>query len=231
MGGDQADIRATLRTGGYAPFLELYDASGNRAGTSSTGALQPSLPGTGVYTLLVRDRAGSNLGSYRVSLQNATKACPVNDAEPPTITLVQPTGGDVIAGGTPFRIQWLSDDNTGLSAHDIAFSSDGGKTFPASIASGLSGNQQSYTWSVPPDIAPSRIAVIRISATDATGNTQSAVSGPLSVIGAGFTPNNTVSYTYDAMNRLTSAVLPDGRVVRYAWDDAGNLIQVTVSGQ
>jgi YD repeat-containing protein len=230
-GGEQADIRAAVRTGNYAPFLELYDASGTRVGTSSTGALQPTLPSTGGYTLLVRDRGGLSLGSYRVSLQNATKACPLNDAEPPSITLVQPTGGDVIAGGSPFRIQWLSDDNTGLASHDIAFSADGGKTFSASIASGLSGNQQSYTWSVPPDIAPSRIAVIRISATDAAGNTQAAVSGPLSVIGAGFTPNNTVSYTYDALNRLTSAVLQDGRVVRYAWDDAGNLIQVTVSGQ
>jgi len=147
------------------------------------------------------------------------------------ITLVQPTSGDVIAGGTPFRILWQSDDNVGLSTHDIALSSDGGKTFSSTVAGGLSGNAQAYTWSVPPDIAPSRTAMIRITATDAAGNTQSAVSGLLTLIGAGFTPNSSATYTYDSLNRLTSAVLSDGRTVRYAWDSAGNLIAVTVSGQ
>jgi len=229
--GEQADIRTAVRSGSYAPVLELFDASGNRTGTSSSGVLQPALTATGAYTLLVRDRGGVNLGSYRVNLQNLTKACPVSDSEPPSITLVQPTGGDVIAGGSPFRIQWQSDDNTSLAKHDIALSSDGGQTFTLPLASGLSGNAQSYAWTVPPDIAPSRTAVLRITATDAAGNALSAVSGPLSVIGAGFTANSTVSYTYDPMNRLTSAVLPDGRTVRYAWDAAGNLIQVTVTGQ
>ena len=128
-GGEQADIRTAVRSGAYGPFLELFDASGNRTGTSSSGVLQPSLPATGAYTLLVRDRGSVNLGSYRVSLQNGTKACPVNDTEPPSVTLVQPTGGDVIAGGTAFRIQWQSDDNASLATHDIALSSDGGKTF------------------------------------------------------------------------------------------------------
>ena len=70
--------------------------------------------------------------------------------------------------------------------------------------------------------------MIRVTATDAAGNTQSAVSGPLSVIGAGFTANNSVTYTYDSMNRLTSAASSDGRTVKYMWDAAGNLIQVTV---
>jgi YD repeat-containing protein len=229
--GDQADIRTAVRSGSYAPVLELFDASGNRAGTSSSGVLQTVLTATGAYTLLVRDRGAVNLGSYRVSLQNSTKACTASDSEAPSITLVQPTGGEVIAGGAPFRIQWQSDDNAALAKHDIALSSDGGQTFAVPVAAGLSGNAQSYTWTVPPDIAPSRTAVIRITATDAAGNAQSATSGTLSVIGAGFTANSTVSFTYDAMNRLTSAVLGDGRTVRYAWDAAGNLIQVTVSGQ
>jgi len=33
------------------------------------------------------------------------------------------------------------------------------------------------------------------------------------------------------LNRLTQAVLGDRRTVTYTWDAAGNLVQITVSGQ
>ena len=98
-------------------------------------AAHARLPADGVYTLLVRDRSALNLGSYRVSLQDDTNTCPVNDTEAPVITLVRPTGGEVLPGGTTFRIQWQSDDNVGVAAHDIALSTDGGKTFADPIAS------------------------------------------------------------------------------------------------
>ena len=84
---------------------------------------------------------------------------------------------------------------------------------------------------MPSDIAPSRTAVIRVTATDSAGNAQSASSGLLSLIGSGFTPNSTAAYTYDSLNRLTRAVLGDGRTITYTWDAAGNLVQITVSGQ
>jgi len=44
----------------------------------------------------------------------------------------------------------------------------------------LAGNTQNYNWFVPPDIAPSRTAVIRVTATDGAGNQQSASSGLIS---------------------------------------------------
>ena len=61
-----------------------------------------SASANGVYTILVRDRNGLNLGSYRVSLQDDTNACPVTDTEAPVITLISPTGGEVLPGGTTF---------------------------------------------------------------------------------------------------------------------------------
>jgi YD repeat-containing protein len=39
------------------------------------------------------------------------------------------------------------------------------------------------------------------------------------------------TYTYDSLNRLTRAVLDDGRTIAYTWDAAGNLVAITVSGQ
>ncbi|HEY2016823.1 MAG TPA: RHS repeat domain-containing protein [Bryobacteraceae bacterium] len=229
--GDQADLRLTQRTGSYFPSVELYDGSGIRVATSTSGLLRYTPQAGGTYALLVRDRGGINTGSYRVSLQDDTNACPVNDTEAPVVTLLQPTGGEVIPGGTLFHIQWQSDDNVGVATHDIALSTDGGKTFATALAAGLGGNQQSFDWTVPADIAPSRNAVIRVTATDGAGISRSASSGTLSIIGSGFTPNSTATYGYDSLNRLTQATSSDGRTVQYTWDAAGNLVQITVTGQ
>ena len=80
----------------------------------------------------------------------------------------------------------------------------------------MTGNQQAYDWILPSDLAPSRTAVIRVTATDAAGNAQSATSDLLTVIGSGFTPNTSAAYTYDALNRLAQASLGDGRTIQYA---------------
>lgn len=228
--GNVADIRLIQRSGNYAPYAELYSSTGALVGTGAGGELLATPAASGSYSLLVRD-LNANLGSYRVSLQNDTNACQAPDTEPPVVTLLNPTGGQVILGGSTYQIQWQSDDNVGVTSQAVDLSTDGGKTFPTSIAAGLSGNRQSYTWIVPASIAPSRTAVVRVTATDAAGNSQAAASGLVSLIGSGFTANSTASYTYDGMNRLTQATLGDGRTVTYTWDLAGNLISIAVSGQ
>jgi YD repeat-containing protein len=228
--GGQADIKLVPRSGSYSPYAELYDASGNRLRVASNGQLTYVILTTGTYSLLVRDPAG-NLGSYRASFQDDYDPCSATDTEPPVVTLLKPTAGEVIAGNTTYRIQWQSDDNVGIASHDIALSTDSGQTFATAIAGGLAGNTQTFNWFVPPDIAPSRTAVIRVTATDGAGNAQSASSGLVSLIGSGFTANSTAAFTYDSLNRLTQAVLGDGRTIAYTWDAAGNLVQITVSGQ
>jgi YD repeat-containing protein len=185
---------------------------------------------TGTYSLLVRDLSGVNLGSYRASFQDDYDPCSATDTELPVVTLLKPTAGEVIAGNTTYRIQWQSDDNVGIASHDLALSTDGGQTFATVIAGGLAGNTQTYNWFVPADIAPSRTAVIRVTAADSAGNLQSASSGLISLIGSGFEPNSTAAYTYDSLNRPTQAVLGDGRTIAYTWDAAGNLVAITVSG-
>jgi YD repeat-containing protein len=229
--GGQADVKLASRSGSYSPYAELYDTSGNLLTASSSGQLTYVILTTGTYTLLVRDLSGVNLGSYRASFQDDYNPCTINDTEPPVVTLLKPTAGEVIVGNTTYRIQWQSDDNVGVVSQNIALSTDGGQTFPTTIASGLAGNAQTYNWYVPANIAPSRTAVIQVTAADAAGNAQSASSGLLSLIGSGFTANSTPAYTYDSLNRLTQAILGDGRTITYTWDAAGNLVQITVSGQ
>jgi YD repeat-containing protein len=229
-GGDQTTIRLTARSGAYSPFVEMYTPAGALLTTSSNGLLRRTIPADGVYTLLVRDRGALNLGSYRASLQDDTNTCAVNDTEGPTIVLVRPTGGEVLPGGTTFRIQWLSDDNVEVTTHAIALSTDGGKTFADPLAN-PAGNAQAYDWNVPADIAPSRTAVLRVTASDAAGNAQSATSGLLTLIGSGFTPNSSATYSYDALNRLIQVALGDGGTIDYTWDAAGNLVSIAIKGQ
>jgi len=227
----QADVKLVQRTGNYTPLAELYDSSGNRLQSSSSGGVKAILASSGTYALLVRDLNAVNTGSYRVSLQDDTSACTVSDTQPPVITMVQPTGGEVIPGGLTYHIQWQSDDNVGVASHDVALSTDGGQTFPTALASGLSGNTQAFDWTVPPNIAPTRGGVVRVTATDAAGNQQSAASGLVTIIGSGFQPNNTTTLSYDSLNRLTQAVLNGGVTIQYTWDAAGNLVQIQISGQ
>jgi YD repeat-containing protein len=228
-GGDLTEIRLATRSGNYSPFVEMYNQTGARLTTSSNGLIRSVLTADGQYTLLVRDRGAINLGSYRVSMQDATVNCPVTDTEAPSIALLRPTGGEVVPGAATFRIQWLSDDNVGVASHDIALSTDGGKTFNTSVASGLNGNQQVFDWLVPGDVAPSRTAVLRVTATDAAGNSTAAMSDLLTLVGSGFPANLSAVYTYDALNRLTQVKYGDGRTVQYTWDAAGNLVQIAVT--
>ena len=229
-GGDQTTIGLTQRSGSYSPFVEMYNPAGALLPTSSNSLLRRVLPADGVYTLLVRDRNPLDLGSYRVSLQDDTNACPVTDTEAPVITLISPTGGEVLPGGTTYHIQWLSDDNVGVATQAIALSTDGGKTFADPLAT-PGGNLQTYDWFLPAGIPPTRTAVLRITATDAAGNAQSASSGLLTLIGSGFTPNSSATYSYDGLNRLTQATLSDGTAIQYTWDAAGNLASITITGQ
>jgi YD repeat-containing protein len=229
-GGDQTTIRLAPRSGAYSPFAEVYSPAGGLVTTSSNGLLSRVLPAGGVYTLLVRDSTGLNLGSYRVGLQDDTNNCPVTDTEAPVVTLISPTGGEVLPGGATYHIQWLSDDNVGVATQTIALSTDGGKTFADPFAS-LGGNQQAYDWILPAAIAPTRTAVLRITATDAAGNAQSASTGLLTLIGSGFTPNASATYSYDGLNRLIQATLSDGTAIQYIWDAAGNLAMITITTQ
>ena len=226
--GDPMNVSVTPRAGSISPVTELYDPNGNPVGSAGSTALNATLAATGQYTVTVHDRAGST-GSYRVGLQRSGNACPENDSEKPAISLRRPTGGDVIAGGSVFQIVWQSDDNEAVASHTISLSTDSGRSFqPIAGAGSLSGVAQSFNWLVPADIAPSRNAVIQVTATDRAGNAQSAASDVLTLIGSGFAPNASATLEYDALNRLSKVTYQDGRVFQYSYDAAGNLTAITV---
>jgi hypothetical protein len=71
------------------------------------------------------------------------------DTEAPTVTVLDPNGGEAIPGGgpTPYIIRWDAEDNMGISATKILLSTDGGVTFPDTIANGVF--DSTFSWDVP----------------------------------------------------------------------------------
>gem|GEM_PF-2376867 len=66
---------------------------------------------------------------------------------PVEITIVSPDGGEVWRGMTTQRIAWTSNFTTGIVS--LFYSTDGGSTYPHSIATGLTNAIGSYDWEVP----------------------------------------------------------------------------------
>ncbi|HNC45233.1 MAG TPA: hypothetical protein PLU80_13785, partial [Acidobacteriota bacterium] len=77
-------------------------------------------------------------------------------------------------------ISWTSADNTGVTGHDLSFAGDG-TTFSTAIVSGLPGNAQSFTWTVPASVAKTKSGRVQVTARDAAGNLGTAISGTVSI--------------------------------------------------
>ena len=75
-------------------------------------------------------------------------------------------------------INWTSSDNIGVTSQEILFAADG-VTFSTPVIVGLTGDRQSFTWTVPDSLPKTESGRIKIIARDARGNTGESVSGKL----------------------------------------------------
>jgi hypothetical protein len=89
------------------------------------------------------------------------------DTESPAVTLVAPNGGEILHFGAVYDIEWSATDNIGVTSVCILLSTDGGATFPDTVASGEA-NDGEFPWSVP-DI-DSDEARLRVVAWDGGAN-------------------------------------------------------------
>ncbi len=92
---------------------------------------------------------------------------PPPDLTPPSVTVTAPNGGETWQAGATHSITWTATDLVGVTAVDLAWSSDGGATFPNAIATGIA-NSGSFSWLVPD--APTSQARVRVIAYDAAAN-------------------------------------------------------------
>ncbi|MCS7032586.1 MAG: agmatine deiminase family protein [Phycisphaerae bacterium] len=92
----------------------------------------------------------------------------------PTAYLRGPNNGGLYRGGQQLDLEWISDDDaptgaSGVQTVDLLLSTDGGQTFPITIASGRPA-LGSFSWTIPTNLNTST-AIVRAVARDAANNT------------------------------------------------------------
>jgi hypothetical protein len=100
---------------------------------------------------------------------------PVIQRDPwaPQVLVLLPNGGEVLHHGTEHELQWLVEDNTMIDSVTIVLSTDGGLTFPDTIAA-RTPNDSSFLWTVPD--MDSKTARVKVVAVDAGFNEGSDLS-------------------------------------------------------
>lgn len=125
-----------------------------------------ALGGTGSLTInsvLLRD-----CSNQAIPVVVGAPASVLIDRSAPAVTVVAPNGGETWYVGETRTIEWTGSDPEGIASFGLAWSSDGGATWPDSIAN-VPGNQTTCSWTVP--AAPGATNRVRVTAHDQHGNT------------------------------------------------------------
>jgi hypothetical protein len=107
------------------------------------------------------------LGSGRLNVFKSLDA-----AIAPTVTVIQPNGGEVLYIGQQYDVMWDASDNVGIDSCVVDYSVDGGENW-MHIAT-VEGNPGVYTWTVTGP--PSSTCRMRVTAYDAVGVSGSDMS-------------------------------------------------------
>jgi hypothetical protein len=146
-------------TSGIAGYYYKVD-SGSETWTTSTSVTLPAQPdGTHTFYVRAKDNAGNigNYGFHQFKIDTAN----------PSVTVNSPNGGENWKVGTSHTITWTATDSVGVTSVDIKYSTNGGSTYPYTIATGEP-NDGTYTWTIPN--TPSTTCRAKVIAYDAAGN-------------------------------------------------------------
>lgn len=130
--------------------LEYSTNSGGAYTTIATGEANDgtylwTLPNTVSSQALVRAKAFDAVGNQGSDVSNAVFT--IADIIAPTVTLLQPNGGEAWAVGESHPITWTATDNVAVSSITLEYSINGGGNYTL-IASGEA-NDGVYDWVVP----------------------------------------------------------------------------------
>jgi len=70
------------------------------------------------------------------------------DAIVPSVTVIKPNGGEIFRANDQDTVRWAATDNLGINSVSIYYSTNGGSTFPYTIATGET-NDGVYLWTIP----------------------------------------------------------------------------------
>ncbi|MBI5837890.1 MAG: hypothetical protein HZB25_11635, partial [Candidatus Eisenbacteria bacterium] len=177
--GSSHNITWTASSGAAITGVDLaYSTDGGATypnviatGLANSGSYAWTVPSVATSTARVRATA------HDANSQSGSGSSPADftiaDQSAPSVSISSPLGGEVWGMASSHNITWTATDNVGVVAVDLAYSTDGGSTYPNVIATGLA-NSGSYAWTVP-SIASTTLRV-RVTAADAAANSASAAS-------------------------------------------------------
>lgn len=174
---DQGDGTSSLFSthmdfGDDQAFFTYITVTSNKITDGGLAVSKEATAGSGTggaaSALLQASKTSSNQ-SFFSFVSGVPNTKPAGDSNPPTVTVTSPNGGEMVMGGTQLAIAFTSKDDVAVVSHDINLSTDGGKTFPVTVASGLPGTAQSFNFPVPPAFNTQN-ARIQVIAKDAAGN-------------------------------------------------------------
>lgn len=174
---------AFLLAGGGTTAFQVVDNGGGSytidAVTLGSPCGSPALTGA-LFTLTLAANGTSGTGSVTVTgvalrdCGNAALPATIGasasasvDFVAPTVTLTAPNGGEFWATQSSHDVMWTATDASGITSVDLAYSTDGGATFPNAIATGIA-NTGSRAWTIP--VLTSSLVRVRVTAHDAQGN-------------------------------------------------------------
>jgi M6 family metalloprotease-like protein len=194
--GSQETIR-WVATDEYGPDTVdiYYSIDGGSTYPYTIAGLQPNdgefiwtIPGrlSSACKVVVFAWDGTGNQGMDMSDNNFTIA-PPPDVTPPQVMVVKPNGGELFYAGSQDTIRWVATDNFVVDSVNIYYSTDGGGTFPYTIATGEE-NDSVYVWTV--SNTPSNSCFIKIVVYDSSLNSSEDVSDGVFAISVPFTSLN-----------------------------------------
>jgi hypothetical protein len=114
-------------------------------------------------------RADSPTGNFSIIKM------PTGDTQAPMVNFLSPKGGERFTSGDNLQITWMSSDNVAVTSQDLSLSTDGGNTFPITLASGLPATTQSFSFPIPMSLQSDQ-ARLRLIVRDSAGNMSQALT-------------------------------------------------------
>ncbi len=148
----QFDISSNTVSTGRARvvlFTESTPSSVLSAGTGAVAQLSFSLVSSGTSTLnmsgaVLSSETGTSLS---VDASDTGSVTATGGGQDLAVSLVAPTGGEVLSGGSIQNVQWVATGGSGSITVELEYSTNGGSSWN-NIQNGLS-SSGTYSWSVP----------------------------------------------------------------------------------
>jgi beta-lactamase superfamily II metal-dependent hydrolase len=158
------------------------------------------------------------------------------DLTPPVVSVTVPAGAEVLYVGTAADVDWVATDNVNVDSISIYYSTDGGATFPYTIATSEQ-NDSTYSWTVPN--TPSSNCVVKIVAYDSWLNSGEGTSeAPFSIqseLGTEVVPAaaqlellQNVPNPFNPVTNIEFSLAQPGRVLLRIYSVTGGLVKTLV---